>query len=190
MYLSALQRPYRSLSYVLQAGSGSAAALAPLARAEVQNLDPTLPAYDVRTMAEVIEQQTKADSILAVLLAMFAGVALLMAVLGVYGVMAYGVTQRTQEVGIRMAIGAQPADIVGMMVRQGARLSLIGIVIGLALAAACARLLSFFLFGVSPFDVPTFAAVTLALAAASLFACWLPTRRATRISPVIALRSD
>ena len=190
MYLNALQREYRSLSFVIQPATGDAATLAPLVRAEVQALDPTLPLYSVQSMAAVVEEQTKADFILAKLLAIFAGVALLMAVLGVYGVMAYGVTQRTQEVGIRMALGAQPGDIMTMMVRQGSRLALLGIALGLLLASACARVLSFFLFGVSPFDVPTFAAVTVALATASLVACWLPTRRATRIDPLIALRSE
>lgn len=124
------------------------------------------------------------------LLSIFAAMALVLAILGVYGVMAYNVAQRTQEVGVRMAIGAQPPDILRLVVRQGSALAALGIAVGLALALAVSRFLAAFLYGVSPFDPLTFAFVSLALFVAAIVACYLPATRATRVDPVVALRTE
>jgi ABC-type antimicrobial peptide transport system permease subunit len=120
----------------------------------------------------------------------FAAVALLLASIGIYGVMAYSVAQRTQEIGVRMALGAQPREIIGMVIRQGARLVGLGLALGFVAAYFTAQLLAGNLYGVSPHDPPTFALVPLLLAAVALVACWLPSRRATLIDPIIALRAE
>ena len=141
-------------------------------------------------MRQIIDENSRGDSIMARLLAIFAGVALLMAVLGVYGVMSYGVTQRVQEVGIRMALGAQPGDVRRLIVRQGLVLAVIGLVIGIGLALGVARFLAAFLYGVSPFDAATFGFVSIALGGAALAACYFPARRASRVDPILVLRAE
>jgi ABC-type antimicrobial peptide transport system permease subunit len=124
------------------------------------------------------------------LLAIFAATALVMAAVGIYGVLAYAVSRRTQEIGIRMALGAQTRDVLRLIGREGFVLVLIGIAIGLAGALALTRLMSSLLFGVSPTDATTFAAVPAVLAAVALAACYLPARRAARVDPTVALRYD
>jgi predicted permease len=187
MYLPALQRAPRSFTLVAKADD--VALMNRAVRERVARVDPRLPLYDVSSMRQVVAEQERGDSIMARLLAIFAGVALLMAVLGVYGVMSYGVAQRVQEVGIRMALGARAGDVQRLIVRQGSTLTVVGVFIGLLLAVAGARFLAAFLYGVSPFDVATFATVVFALAAAALAACYFPARRASRVDPLIALRS-
>jgi ABC-type antimicrobial peptide transport system permease subunit len=122
------------------------------------------------------------------LMAMFAGLALFLAAIGVYGVMAYAVNQRSQEFGLRMALGAQHRDIVLLALRPGMFLTMMGVLAGLAAALAVTRLMSTLLFGISPLDPLTFVGVPVVLAAVALLACWIPARRAVRVSPVIALR--
>jgi putative ABC transport system permease protein len=187
MYLPALQRAPRSLTIVAQ--GDDVAALNRAVRERVTRVDPRLPLYDVSSMRQLVVERERGDSIMARLLAIFAGVALLMAVLGVYGVMSYGVTQRTQEVGIRMALGARAGDVQRLIVRQGSVLAIVGLVIGLLLALAGARSLAAFLYGVSPFDLATFVVVVLALGIAALAACYFPARRASRVDPLVALRN-
>jgi putative ABC transport system permease protein len=189
MYIPALQRTARELTWVVRSDLDPGAAASRL-RSEVAALDPELPLFQLSTMAAVIERSMAGDTIMVRLLSVFAAFALVLAVLGVYGVMAYNVTQRTQEMGIRMALGAQRADIVRMIVRQGARLAAIGVAGGLLVALATARFLSAFLHGVSPFDLLTFVAVPLALGGAALAAAFIPARRATRIDPIEALRYE
>jgi ABC-type antimicrobial peptide transport system permease subunit len=140
-------------------------------------------------------QEAVADSIARqrfamTLLSVFAAVALLLASIGIYGVLSYVVGQRTREIGIRMAMGAQKGDVVGAVLRDGARMTLPGIGIGLALALAMTRLMSALLFGVTPTDVVTFASVAVLLCLVALLACYLPARRASRLDPMQALRAD
>ncbi|HSJ10779.1 MAG TPA: ABC transporter permease [Longimicrobiales bacterium] len=188
LYVPVLQRPARSLSIVSRSSDVAAATRA--VRAAIASVDPRLPLYGVSTMAENVADAQEANAIMARLLGIFAGIAVLMAVLGVYGVMSYSVAQRTQEVGVRMALGAGGQDIVRLIVRQGSVLALAGIAGGLLGALVVSRFLAAFLFGVSPFDAATFAGVSVILGGAAILACWIPALRATRVDPAIALRAD
>ena len=159
-------------------------------RGEVQQMNRTMPLTGVFTLDEIFSQSLWAPRMGASLLAIFAALSLVLAVIGIYGVMAYAVNQRRRELGIRMALGAGRSDVLGMVVAQGLRLAIIGVVIGLALAFAGTRLVSNLLFDVSATDLVTFVAVPLMLALAALVASYLPARRATRIDPIIALRQE
>ena len=123
-------------------------------------------------------------------LALFAGIALTLAMLGIYGVMAYSVAQRTHEVGIRMALGAQKSNVLGLVIKNGMILTLIGIAIGLAIAFSLTRLMGALLFEVAPTDATTFAAVPILFIVVALIACYIPARRATKVDPVVALRYE
>jgi putative ABC transport system permease protein len=172
--------------------NGDPASFVNLVRAEVLALNKQLPIYYEMPLESAIE---RSDSVwirrfFGCLFTAFAGVALLLACIGIYGVTAYSVAQRTQEIGVRMALGAQPTEVVRMVVRQGLHLVGTGLAIGFVAAFFTAELLTGTLYGVSPHDPPTFAVVPLLLAIIALFACWLPTRRATRIDPNAALRAE
>jgi len=159
-------------------------------RDDVRELDPTLAIFHVRTMDEVISDAMQDTSLQTFLLASFAGLALILAGVGLYGVMAYLVTQRTHEIGIRMALGAQQGDVLGLVIREGMVLAVIGIATGLAGAFALTRLLAALLFGVSARDPLTFAAVSIILGVVALAACYIPARRASRVEPLVALRYE
>jgi putative ABC transport system permease protein len=189
MFLPALQRGYRSLSFVVRTG-GDAGALANGARTALREVDPSLPGYRVRTMEEVVTISTLPNKIMPRLLGVFGAAALLLAVIGVYGVMSYSVSQRTREVGVRMALGAQRRDIMRLVVGQGAALAGMGVMIGLVLAAMSTRGLGSFLLGVSAYVPVIFGGVTLALATAAVIASYVPARRAVRVDPLIALRAE
>jgi predicted permease len=189
MYLAAGQRALRSMSIVVRT-SRPPAGVAPAIRELVRNRDAGLPVYDLRTMDQVIEEAQGGDRIMPKLLGIFGGIALVLAVLGVYGVMAYTVAQRTQEVGIRMALGANGKDILTLIVRQGGVLALIGSTVGLALSFGTTRGLSAFLFGVSAFDPVIFGGVTASLLLAALVASLIPALRATRVNPIVALKTE
>jgi putative ABC transport system permease protein len=157
---------------------------------ELLALDPTLPVARFRTMEQVVREATARENFNMLLLTIFAGVALLLAAIGIYGVMSYAVEQRAHEIGIRMALGAEHADVVRLFVRQGALLAGIGVIIGLGAAWGLTRLLGRLLFGVSASDPATFAVVAGLLAAVAVLASYIPARRATRVDPVISLRYE
>ena len=146
--------------------------------------------FNVKTMDEVLAISVGPRRTPTVLLTAFAGVALLLAMIGIYGVTSYHVTQRTQEIGIRMALGAQMRDVVKLVLKSGMVLALLGIVAGFVGALALTRLLSSLLFGVKPTDITTFVLVSLCLLVTALLACYLPARRATKVDPLIALRYE
>ena len=159
-------------------------------RAELDTLDKDQPIENVRTMTQLVASSVGQRRLSVQLLAGFSGVALLLAAIGLYGLLAFNVTQRTQEIGIRMALGAQRRDVLGLVVCQGMRLALLGVGIGLAAALALSRVLQTLLFDVKPTDPLTFTAVSLALIAVALLACWLPARRAAKVDPIEALRCE
>jgi putative ABC transport system permease protein len=164
--------------------------LAPQIRQQVWAIDKDQPVFDVFTMQQVRSMSVTLQSFSSVVLAIFAGVALVLATVGIYGVMAYAVTQRTHEIGIRMALGARGRDVVRLVVRQGMVLTLIGVVIGVAGSLALTRFMAKLLVGVEPTDPLTFTAVSLCLLVAALLACYLPARRATKVDPLVALRYE
>ena len=167
--------------------AGDPAAFATTLRREVQALDKDQPIYNVRTMDDVVANSLGTRRVSMQLFAVFAIAALLLAAIGIYGVMAYSVTQRTQEIGIRMALGAQKSDVLALVIRQGMTLTVIGVVVGLAGAFALTRVIANLLFGVAATDPLTFVAIPLLLLFVALVACYLPARRAARLDPTIAL---
>jgi len=164
--------------------------LAPGVGAAVHALDRELPLADVRTMQDVVDATLARPRTLTVLLAAFAVMALLLAAVGVYGVMAYSVAQRTQEIGVRMALGATPRSVFDLVLTQAVRLVGIGVMTGLIVAAALTRLLAALLYETTPLDPATFIVTTVLLTVVAMVACYVPARRGTRIAPVQALRAD
>jgi putative ABC transport system permease protein len=159
-------------------------------RSEIWAIDKELPVSDVKTMDELLSGSVAQPRFYALLLATFAVVALLLATVGLYGVMSYAVNQRTHEIGVRMALGASPRDVLSLTINHGMRLALIGIGIGLGGALALTRLMKTLLFGVSATDPLTFTVTALLLTFVALLACWIPARRATKVDPLIALRCE
>ncbi len=159
-------------------------------RAQVQSIDRNLALTNIQTVGQILSDGLWAARMGAALLTLFALLALILASIGIYGVMAYSVSQRTQEVGIRMALGAQPGDVFKLVIGQGMILAAIGMAAGLAAALLLTRVLSSLLFGVSPYDPVTFCGVTVLLGLVALLACYVPAHRATRIDPLVALRYE
>jgi putative ABC transport system permease protein len=156
----------------------------------VQAIDQDQPIYNVRTMDDVVINSLGTRRVSMQLFAVFAIAALLLAAIGIYGVMAYSVTQRTQEIGIRMALGAQRSDVLALVIRQGMTLSVIGVVVGLAGAFALTRLMANLLFGIAATDPATFLGIPILLILVALIACYLPARRAARLDPTVALAQN
>lgn len=191
VYFPQSQDPLNFLSLVLRT-RGDPLGLAEAARDTTLAVNRDIPIYDVFPLEQVV---MRTDGVwqrkfFGYLFTVFGAVALFLACIGIYGVMSYNVTQRTQEIGVRMALGAQPAEVIRLVVGQGVRLVGYGLGAGFIAALALANLLAGVLYGVSPHDPPTFAAVPLLLAAVALVACWLPSHRATRIAPSAALRAE
>jgi putative ABC transport system permease protein len=181
--------PGSTLSLLLLSNTQPAALFNP-ARQEIQNFDRGITVYQIRTMQEVIAGSIALPRFAMLLAGLFAAIAALLAAVGIYGVVSYTISQHTHEIGVRMALGAQSRDILKLVIGQGMRPALIGIVIGVAASLALTRIMSNLLFGVHAVDVTTFAVTAVALAGVALLACWVPARRATRFEPLIALRYE
>jgi putative ABC transport system permease protein len=189
MYLPMAQEPWPN-TVLLVRSQANAQALVAAVRAKIAEVDPNLPVTGVSSMEDVIGTSVAQPKLTMQFVAVFAGFALLLAVIGIYGVMAYSVTSRTQEMGIRLALGATPEDILRMVVGQGMRLTLLGVVIGVIASLALTRLLATLLFGVHATDPVIFSTAAILLVSAALVACYLPARRATRVDPIDVLRCE
>jgi putative ABC transport system permease protein len=183
------QQAYNTMTLAVRT-TGDALASAPAITRAIRAVDKDQPVSDVRSMSQWIDRSHAQARFMTVVLTAFSLAALALAAVGIFGVISYTVSQRTAEIGVRVALGARPGAIVGMMLRQGITLAMIGAAIGLALAAGAGRLLTAFLFGVSPLDPIAFAGAAALLVAAGLVACYVPARRATRVDPLTALRCE
>jgi ABC-type antimicrobial peptide transport system permease subunit len=159
-------------------------------RSELQALDKDLPLYDMSAMDRIVAQKVADPRFYALLLGSFSAIALILAAGGIYGLISYSVNQRTHEIGIRMALGAQARDVLALVVKQGVKLMLAGLVVGLTGAFVLTRVLSRFLYQVSVTDPLTFAVLSVLLGTVGLLACYVPARRATRVDPITALRGE
>jgi putative ABC transport system permease protein len=179
-----------SLTLAVRTTTSDPSSLASAARNEIRALDKTLPVYNVKTMNDVLAASVAARRSSMLLFSAFAVVALLLSMIGIYGVTAYYVTQRTHEIGIRLALGAQLRDVLTLVLKRGLIMVLAGIAVGLAGAFMLTRLIASMLFGVKPADVMTFAVVSLGVVIVAVIACYIPARRATKVDPLVALRYE
>jgi putative ABC transport system permease protein len=189
MYTPFAQRPGRSMALMIRT-TNKPESVAAAVRRNVLALDRNQLAYGLRTFEGVMSEAIAKPRFRASLLGVFAAVALILAMVGVYGVMSYAVTQRTREIGIRMALGAEPRDALKMVMKQGAKLAAAGVAIGSGAAAALTWLIEGLLFDLRAADPVTFMTAPLMLAGAALLACYLPARRATKVDPIVALRCE
>jgi len=189
VYRSVMQTSNLTLTLVVRA-AGDPSLLAESIRREVQAVDPNEPVFSIRTMDAVVASALAERRFTMLLLGLFAATALALSAIGIYGVMAYFVSQRTREIGIRMALGASPGDVVRMVLEQGVRLAAAGVVAGIAGALAITRVISTLLYGIGPRDPGTLVALSAALTVVALVACYVPARRATRVDPMSALRNE
>ncbi|HMB27067.1 MAG TPA: ADOP family duplicated permease, partial [Blastocatellia bacterium] len=189
LYVPLLQNYFPELTLHVRTATPSQTLLATVRR-EAQLLDPTLPVYNLQTLAQQKDGALYAERLAAALLTLFGLLALSLAAVGIYGVLSYAVTERTREMGVRLALGARPRDLLKLVVGQGMTLTLIGLVIGVGASFALTRLIAKLLFGVSATDPLTFVVIPLLLAGVALLACWLPARRARRVDPLAALRYE
>ena len=190
MYVSHLQNPERRMNLVMRTTARDASQLTPAARAEVKAFDPKQIIWRAQTLDQLLSTSVAPRKFNMLLLGIFAAVALVLAAVGLYGVMSYSVSWRTQEIGIRMALGANRADVLRMVVRQGMTMTLIGLALGLAGVFAMARVIANLLYRVSPTDPLTFSGVSIVLLLVAFLACLIPARRATRVNPIVALKNE
>jgi putative ABC transport system permease protein len=184
------QQPAWGFSLILKTDVADPLSLTTAARNEISKLDPSLPVTNVSTMEQRVATAMAPPRFRTTLIALFAAVALILACIGIYGVISYSVTQRTHEIGIRIALGAQRRNVLRLVLGQGALLAVIGVVLGLTGAFALTRLMASLLFGVTPTDAAIFTFVPLGLTAIALLASYLPARRATKVDPLVALRYE
>jgi putative ABC transport system permease protein len=189
MYVPIKQDVFGSIWVVMRGKAGDAASLGSVARNVLREVDATLPAFSMSPLSEVVTGSVAQKRFSMLLLALFAAVALFLAGVGLYGVVAYGVSQRTREVGLRMAIGAQPSDVLRMIVGGGMKVAAIGVVIGIAASMALARFIESMLFEVAPFDITSYLVTATTLLVVAALACYVPARRAMRVDPTVALQS-
>ena len=159
-------------------------------RSVVAAVDKDQPIFAIATMNKILSDGVSAPRLTLLLLGLFSALAVILAAIGIYGVISYSVAQRTHEIGVRMTLGAQPPDVLRMILGQGGKIALVGIVIGIVVAFGLTRLMSGLLFSVSPSDPATFAAVAGLVGLVAIFACYIPARRAMRVDPIVALRHE
>jgi len=181
---------YFSSSTIVVRTAGDPRVLTPRIREQILAVDPNQPIYDIKTMDERVASTLETQRFAVVLLGVFGTLALLLAAIGLYGVLAFTVSQRTREIGIHLALGAQNRDVLVMVIRQGMFLVVIGAAFGVVVAYAVTRLIQSLLFGVSATDPLTFVLVPLVLAVVGFIACYVPARRATKVDPLVALRYE
>jgi putative ABC transport system permease protein len=189
LYIPHSQQQLNAMIVVVRT-KGTTSDLIPIVRQEMKQMDPDLPLSDVQTMEERIGRSVGQRKLTMLLLAAFAGIGLFLAALGTYGVLSFQVTQRTQEIGIRMALGAHRKDVLNLILQEGIILAVAGTAVGFFGVWGSSRFLRSLVFGISTFDSSTFAAVAILLTTVALFACYLPARRATKVDPVTTLRYE
>jgi ABC-type antimicrobial peptide transport system permease subunit len=178
------------MTFVLRADAAVLPGLLPQVRAALASVTTSVPVALPQTMDELVARSLARTSFALVMLGIAAGVALLLGAIGVYGVISYAVSQRTREIGVRMALGARQRDVSSMVVRQGMTLAGLGVAIGLVAAVGLTRLMASLLFGVDPVDPPTFGVVAVTVAAVAALASWLPAHRASTLDPATTLRQE
>jgi putative ABC transport system permease protein len=188
-YLPASQAPLEDMTVLVRTSSDPRAVISSLRQA-VWSIDPNQPLSNINTLEQIVSDSIAQPRLNMLLMMLFGGLALLLSAVGIYGLLSYAVTQRTQELGIRMALGANVTDVLKLVLKQGMVLALIGEAIGLVGAFALTRLMSGLLFGVTPTDTSIFAGVVVVLTVTAFFACYLPARRATKVNPLVALRYE
>ena len=187
-----IARQFVTMKFAIRT-SGDPLSLGAAVREEMARVDPSLPLARMRSLEQIVARSLAADRFNTTLLGLFALIGLALATVGIYGVISYTAEQRTHEIGLRLALGAQTRDVVWLVVRQGLRLAGIGVVVGIAAAFALGKLLTSFsglLYGVTVTDPVTFSLLSALLLMVALVACYLPARRATRVDPLVALRCD
>ena len=187
--IAMLGPPVSAMTYVVRSATSPTGLLSAV-RGAINDVDPTLAISQVSTLEEMVQRASAQMAFTMVLISIAAGVALLLGVIGIYGVISYTVSQRASEIGVRIALGAQPGSVAGLILRQGGTVALAGIAVGFVAALAGGRLVESLLYGVSPRDPGVLAATALTLLVVALVACWLPARRAARINPVETLRAN
>jgi putative ABC transport system permease protein len=190
MYLPRTQIPFDIMSLVIRTSVSDPSTLTSAIRKELAAIDPSIPLMSVRVFDDYIARTLARPRFNALLLSIFAGSALVLTAIGIYGVMAYSVAQRTNEIGIRMALGAAQSNIFKLVIGQAMTMVAISIVIGLVGTFAATRLLNSLLFGVSAWDPLTFSAIVILISLVAFLAAWLPARRASRVDPIVALRTE
>jgi putative ABC transport system permease protein len=189
VYTPYAQEPWRAMYLVIRTGPTSSQ-LAAAVRGEVGALDKTLPIFNVKPMERVVAERMSPKRLATFMMAVFALLALVLAGVGIYAVMSYAVSQRTHEIGIRMALGAQARDIFKLIIKQGLTLTLVGLGIGLVGAYGMTRAMAQILYGVTATDPLTFVGISLLLGLVAMLACYVPTRKATKVDPMVALRCE
>jgi putative ABC transport system permease protein len=188
-YVPHAQRTSGSMTLVVRSAA-PASALAASVRERVRALDPQLPIYGIKPLREVVSTSAQSRRVPATLLGLFAATALLLAAVGLYGLLAFSVSQRAHEMGVRMAVGAERRDVIRLVLGEGMRLVSVGAIVGVVLALALGRVLAALLYEISPVDPATFVVAAAVLAGTAAIACWAPAYRAARIDPVRALRGE
>jgi putative ABC transport system permease protein len=189
MYVPFDQAPFRGAQVVMKTNLSPSSVTATI-RADVRRIDPNLPVTDVRTMPQILDESAAQPRFRTLLLGAFGAMALLLSAAGISGVISYSVSRRTREIGIRIALGAQPASLLRQVLGEGARLAALGLAIGILAALALTRLMAGLLYGVSASDPLTFAGTGAVLFAVAIMACWIPARKAMRVEPTVALRHE